>query len=349
MKKILFLIIIVAGIFASCKKEPVKPVDTFSTTPYKFEYPKGFSPMPEPAFNMTTVEGVKLGRRLYYDTILSTTGRSCSSCHSQSLSFSFPFGPGGFSVPPHINLGWKSAYTWNGFEPVLDHVAIIDLEVPDFIQPDLELLLERLKAHPEYQALFKSAFDIDITTVSLKDRKLYISYAIAQFMRTIISGNSKYDRVINGQEFFNDSELRGYEIFNSEKGDCFHCHGNFLFADNQYHNIGLESSFTGMNQGRYAITGNPADLGKFLTPTLRNISLTGPYMHDGRFKSLEEVVEFYNSQVKNSVTLDPIMTKPGKDNGLNLTAPEKEDLVNFLKTLTDSTIITEPKYSNPFK
>ena len=348
MKKLLYLLIL-AVVLISCKKEPVTPETPYIPTPYKFQIPAGFPPLPDPEFNPATEEGVKLGRMLYYDTILSTTGRSCSSCHSQSLSFSAPKGPGGFSVPPHVNLGWKTEFTWEGAESVLDHVAIIDLEVPDFIQPNMTILLERLQAHDQYQDLFKKAFGIDITTVSVQERKLYISYAIAQFMRSLISGNSKFDAVLRGEEFFTDAELKGYEIFNTEKGDCFHCHSSSLFADNQFHNIGLDDEFNGIDKGRNLITNKATDLGKFFTPTLRNIELTAPYMHDGRFITLEEVVEFYNSGVKNTATLDPIMTKPGKDNGLNLTETEKQYLISFLKTLTDTSFINNKNFSSPFK
>lgn len=344
---LLFTLSLLVISFSGCKKTP--PVDTFNPTPYEFTIPKGFPPFTQPAFNVATVEGVKLGRMLYYDPILGTNGNSCSSCHNQANAFTIGFiGPGDFSIPPHQNLAWNPDFTWEGAVQSLDHIAIVDLEVPDFIAPDMDLLLTKLSNHQEYPQLFKDAFNIDILTIDVEKRKLYISYAIAQFMRTQISGNSKYDRVLRGEEFFTDSELNGYEIFNSEKGDCFHCHGSILFTDNLYHNNGLDSTFVGNNQGKFMVTADSADLGMFSSPTLRNIEFTGPYMHDGRYHTLEQVVEFYNSEVAKSHTLDPIMTKPGKENGLQLTTKEKTDLVNFLLTLSDTSFLSNPALSTPF-
>lgn len=340
-------IIVLIGI-VGCKKTP--PIDQpHVTTPYSFKIPAGFPLFTQPSFNPATVEGIKLGRMLYYDPILGTNGNSCSSCHNQANAFSNGFlGPGNFSIPPHQNLAWNPDYTWEGAVQSLDHIAIVDLEVPDFIAPDMDLLLTKLTNHQEYPDLFKKAFNIDILTIDVEKRKLYIAYAIAQFMRTQISGDSKYDRVLRGEEFFTDSELNGYEIFFSEKGDCFHCHGTALFTDNLYHNNGIDSVFVGINKGKYMVTQDSADMGMFSSPTLRNVEFTQPYMHDGRMHTLEQVVEFYNSGVNKSATLDPIMTKPGKENGLQLSAKDKTDLVNFLKTLSDNNFITNPDLSTPF-
>lgn len=347
--------IILLASFGSCKKEPDPPgtdpdKDTaYDPTPYEMKIPKGFPPMPANPENPMTEEGVKLGRMLYYDDVLSTSGTRCASCHHAERSYSTPFGPGGLSVPPHINLGWNSDFTWNGFEEELDHVAIIDLDVPDFIQPNLDSIYDRFERDQEYFKLFKQAFNVDITKLPEDEFKLTISNALGQFMRTMISSNSKYDRVRQQQDFFTDSEMRGYDIFFSEKGDCFHCHGSVLFTNNTFNNTGLDSVHTGIDQGRFLVTGNPADMGKFSSPTLRNIELTAPYMHDGRFEDLEEVIAFYNSGVLPSPTLDPIMTKPGKEKGLQLTEQDKQDLIAFLKTLTDKSFLTDPDIADPFK
>ena len=161
------------------------------------------------------------------------------------------------------------------------------------------------------------------------------------------SSNSKFDRYQRQEEQLSNSELNGMTIFFTEKGDCFHCHGIPLMTNNEFHNIGLDSIFVGNNVGRNYITGSPYDLGKFKTPTLRNVELTSPYMHDGRFTTLEEVVEHYNSDVKRSATVDPIMTKPGKEYGLQLTTQEKQDLVAFLKTLTDWEFVNDTSLASP--
>jgi cytochrome c peroxidase len=162
--------------------------------------------------------------------------------------------------------------------------------------------------------------------------------AIAQFERTLISSDSKFDRYIRGEEQLTPSELSGYAIFNSEKGDCFHCHGSQMFMDNRFHNNGLDiEPFTDLGLGY--VSGNSNDNGKFRTPSLRNIEYTSPYMHDGRFISLEEVVNHYNSGGNYSSTVDPLMKKIGI--GLQLTNEEKQDLVSFLKTLSDENFITK--------
>jgi cytochrome c peroxidase len=326
---------------AGCTKDKT-PVNDYTITPYNLIIPQGFPPMPIPAYNPTSVEGVALGRKLYYDPILSMNERSCSS-------FSVPIiGPTGNNVLPHINLGWKSNYLWFGGEHQLDHIPLADLaEGNVFLNTNNDTLLERLKNHPQYPELFEKAFGIDITEVSMQDRHHYISYALAQFLRTLISANSRFDQYTRHELQLTPNEINGYIIFNTEKGDCFHCHGSALFTDNEPRNNGLDSIFTGTNQGRYIVTTDSNDLGKFISPTLRNIELTAPYMHDARFATLEEVVEFYNSGVKRSPTVDPIMTKPGKEYGLQLTQQEKDDLVAFLKTLTDTSYITNPAFTNP--
>ncbi len=331
-----------------CTKDKT-PVNDFTITPYNLIIPQGFPPMPIPAYNPTSVEGVALGRKLYYDPILSMNARSCSSCHFQELSFSVPIiGPTGNNVLPHINLGWKSNYLWFGGEHQLDHIPLADLaEGNVFLNTNNDTLLERLKNHPQYPELFENAFGIDITEVSMQDRHHYISYALAQFLRTLISANSRFDQYTRHEIQLSPSEINGYIIFNTEKGDCFHCHGSALFTDNEPRNNGNDSIFTGNNQGRFIVTNDSNDMGKFISSTLRNIELTAPYMHDARFATLEEVVEFYNSGVKRSPTVDPIMTKPGKEYGLQLTQQEKDDLVAFLKTLTDTSYITNPAFTNP--
>lgn len=341
-------LIIAVLLITGCKKD--NPPDTdYSPTPYTLVIPQGFPEMPIPDYNPMTEEGVALGRKLYYDPILSMNGRSCSSCHFQEFSFSVPIiGPTGNNVMPHLNLGWKSNYLWFGGEHQLDHIPLADLvEGNVFLNANNDTMLARLSNHPYYPELFEKAFGIDIAAVSMQDRHHYISYALAQFLRTLISANSRFDQYTRHEIQLTPSEINGYIIFNTEKGDCFHCHGSILFSDNEPRNNGNDSIFTGNNQGRFIVTNDSNDMGKFISPTLRNIQLTAPYMHDGRFATLEEVVEFYNSGVKRSPTVDPIMTKPGKEYGLQLTQQEKDDLVAFLKTLTDTSFITNSAFAKP--
>ena len=169
-------------------------------------------------------------------------------------------------------------------------------------------------------------------------------------MRTMVSSNSRFDKYLGGENTLTAEELGGYTIFMREdKGDCFHCHGsvnNPMWRDNAFHNNGLNSTFVGNDEGRYSVTGNPADLGKFRTPTLRNIELTGPYMHDGRFTTLEEVVGFYSTGLVNSPTIDPLM-KNVSTGGAMLDPTEQAALVAFLKSLTDTDFTTNPDLGAP--
>ena len=184
----------------------------------------------------------------------------------------------------------------------------------------------KLNSDSVYRFLFKNAFNIDYID------SIHVVKAIAQFERTIISVDSKYDKWMRQELQLSPSELNGFAIFNSEKGDCFHCHGTEMFMDNDFHNNGLDAN-NFADLGRANITNNADDIAKFKTPTLRNIEFSAPYMHDGRFSTLEEVIEHYNSGGNYSPTVDPLMKKIGV--GLQLTNAEKQDLINFLKALSD--------------
>ena len=313
----------------------------FSTTPFIIEIPSGFPDMNIPDNNPMTVEGVALGNKLFHDKILSGNGtQACASCHSKSAAFSdpnqFSTGIDGFigdrNASTIINVGWNNNLNWDGSAINLEEQAFEPINNPIEMNDNWSNIENKLNADDEYPSLFKNAFNIDYIDSN------HIVMAIAQFERTLISANSKFDKYLRGETQLTASELGGYAIFNSEKGDCFHCHGTQMFMDNLFHNNGLDPEpFTDLGLGK--VTNDPADNGKFKTPTLRNIEFSSPYMHDGRFESLEEVVEHYNSGGEYSLTVDPLMKKLGV--GLQLTNQEKQDLVAFLKTLTDSDFITE--------
>jgi cytochrome c peroxidase len=207
--------------------------------------------------------------------------------------------------------------------------------------------VEKLEADTAYPDLFLKAFGI------CEIDSMHVAMAIAQFERTMISGNSKFDKRLRGELELTPSETNGLLLFNQDKieatgqrgADCFHCHGaqGGMFTDNDFHNNGLDSVFTDF--GRELTTGDINDRGKFRSPTLRNIELTAPYMHDGRFATLEEVIEHYNMGGHASPTLDPLMKNVGI--GLELTQEEKTDLINFLKTLTDMDFVNNPEFSEP--
>ena len=184
--------------------------------------------------------------------------------------------------------------------------------------------------------MFKRAFGLkNVESVSYDSLKVLICYAITQYMKTLVNSRSKFDLYRQRIVLLSPEEYNGMTIFFSEKGDCFHCHGEPLFTDDDFHNNGLSAAFSGIDRGRELFSKESKDIGKFITPTLRNIEKTFPYMHDGRFKTLEEVIDFYNSGVKDSETLDPIMNKRGETRELHLTPKEKSDLISFLKTLSD--------------
>jgi cytochrome c peroxidase len=190
-----------------------------------------------------------------------------------------------------------------------------------------------LNSNSEYLSLFKQSFNINYID------SVHIVKAIAQYERSLVSANSKFDEFYRGEESLTLSELNGYAIYNSEQGDCFHCHGTLLFTDNLFHNNGLDSEEPFSDIGLAEVSNNPLDNGKFKTPTLRNIEYSAPYMHDGRFATLEEVVTHYNEGGHYSSTVDPLMKKLGI--GLQLTNQDLADLVNFLKTLSDKEFISE--------
>jgi cytochrome c peroxidase len=311
----------------------------FSTTPFVIETPYEFPEMKIPSDNPMTIEGVALGEKLFKDPILSANNtQACIDCHKQNSSFSDPnqFSTGIDDIQGNrnasalINLGWNTSFFWDGrsltleeqaFEPVTNTIEMHNTWM------NVEIALNSDK---EYPFLFKEAFNINYID------SIHVVKAIAQFERSLISTNSKLDRYLRNEEQLTISELNGYVIFNTEKGDCFHCHGTNMFMDNQFHNNGLDTE-PFIDLGRAKVTLDVSDNGKFKTPTLRNIEMSAPYMHDGRFATLEEVVEHYDSGGKYSTTVDPLMKKLGV--GLQLSNQEKIDLVAYLKTLTDNEFI----------
>ncbi|MBL7810798.1 MAG: cytochrome-c peroxidase [Bacteroidetes bacterium] len=349
MNKKPFLLLVTASVFLfwHCNKKEKNE----GTHPYQIAVPRNFpSPFLNPENPMTT-EGVELGRRLFYEYRLSGNGRSCNSCHLQEKAFmisnvSLGLDPAKYNnIPSLVNLAWNPDYNWNGYHKDLDHVAIGDFG-PDFFNSDIHQVISTIAADKSYQTLYKQVFSgTDVFTPGVFEEKT--AFAIAQFLRSIVSANSKFDKFVAGKGALTNEEKYGYEIFSSEKGDCFHCHAGSLTTDNSYHNIGLDSVFTLSNSGRAQVTFMAKDIGLYSTPSLRNAALTAPYMHDGRFATLDEVIEHYNSGVRSSATLDPIMTKNNKQLGLKLSSYEKFCLKAFLVSLTDSNLLVNPAYSRP--
>ncbi|MBL6657855.1 MAG: c-type cytochrome [Flavobacteriales bacterium] len=330
----------------SCERDiPIVEAIDYNPAFIPFEVPRRFPSPNLPPDNPLSEEGIELGKKLFYDPILSGNNTlSCADCHFQSKGFS---DPATFSVGIEgvlgtknasaiINAAWNTSNFWDGRTISLEEQALGP--VTSFIElhsPSWEQVSQELMDNLEYKVLFKQAFNADIIDSS------HVVKAIAQFERILVSSESKFDKFLDYRASLTPSELRGKEIFNTEKGDCFHCHSYPLFTSNLFHNNGLDPEGI-MDNGRFNVTNDPNDKGKFKSPTLRNVELTAPYMHDGRFATLEEVIEHYNFGGHNSSTIDPLMKKV--DVGLGLTQQDKTDLINFLKTLTDTAFINNPDF-----
>jgi len=322
---------------------------------YSYVVPDHFQALPQPDSNIATVAGVELGRRLFFDPILSRDSTvSCASCHFPEAAFTdrtaFSSGIIGEktlrSSMSLVNIAYQSSYFWDGRSATLEEQSlhpIVDPIEMDATWPEIEIKLRNSDA---YNAGFRAAFGIENSDEI--DRYL-TAKAIAQFERSIISGNSKYDKVtfeLNG--FFSPLEADGLELFFTEPSldhpGCAHCHNAPMFADNRFLNNGLDSAETVddfTDVGRGAISGNQFDNGKFRSPTLRNIALTAPYMHDGRFETLDEVLDHYASGGHYSPTIDPQIT------GFPLSEYERDAMKAFLMTLTDTASLMIPALSNP--
>lgn len=307
----------------------------------------GFPTMLIPNNNPLSVEGIDLGRKLFYDPVLSgDSTQSCSSCHQQKHAFSdpkqFSVGidglSGGRNASAIINAGWQSSVFWDGRVSSLEEQALGPIPNPIEMHLDWDEAIVRLN-NSDYKDLFKLAFGDEVITKEL------VAMAIAQFERTLISDNAKFDKFLTDELTLSPLEAAGFNLFFSEKAECFHCHGRPLFTDDDLHNNGLDEVFDDIGQGE--VTGENADRGKFRTPTLRNIEFTAPYMHDGRFNTLEEVIDFYSDSIKTSSTVDPLM--PNDNGGFHWTALEKLQLVSFLKTLSDTSFISNPDFQSPYE
>ena len=372
MKRI-YVFLSVAGIlgglvlFSECKKNDLPATaSTPGTTPYTLATPYLFPPSFTSAENPFTVEGIKLGRYLFYDSIVSCNGRSCSSCHHQSQGFislnsalPAPIDTTLSRIMPLFNLSWYPYYGWYGQYPTVDQWAII-VDGHSVLDINTDSLVSRFSRSKMYTNLFNKAF-AGQNVINQDKILISVSYAISQFARTIVSANSTYDLYRQGKAGLSPSQQRGMQMFYSDPqydmygniisagGDCYHCHSSVLFTNNGFYNDGLDSVFTGKNKGRYSITGNEEDLGKFFVPTLRNIGYRAPYMHDGRYKTLMDVIQHYNTGIKRSSTLAPILTKQYNNVRLGMTAQNMADLDSFLLTLDDNTLLTDTNYSSPFK
>lgn len=351
---VIYLIISVSCILCSCSNESVQ---RYEPTPLRLEIPQLFeqtilAPV-IPMENPMTVEGVALGKKLFFDPILSGNDtQSCASCHAPENAFTdnerFSDGIDGIfgnrNSMPLFNLAWNynDRFTWDGRELGLEKQALEPVTNPIEMHSNWQEVADKLQNHAEYPGLFNEAFGTSQIDSSL------VTKAIAQFERTLISGYSKFDRYLLGEETLTAEEQNGFDVFMDEaRGDCFHCHGNAnnpLWTDNLFHNNGLDETFNDLGLG--AVTGDPADNGKFRSPSIRNLAFTAPYMHDGRFATLDDVINHYSEGLKPSPTIDPLMKKVNQG-GVQLSDQDKADLKAFLLTLTDTDFVSNPDFQNP--
>lgn len=333
---------------ALAENAPPLPPGTNAFIP---EITQRFPQVKLPADNPLTQEGVELGRRLFHDVRLSINAtQSCASCHHQAHAFADPrqFSTGAEgqmgkrNAMPLFNLAWHQAFFWDGRAPTLRQQVLIPLQDAHEMNEKPERVCEKLRADTDCAQAFAQAFGSPGITPER------LALALEQYLLTLISQNSRYDHAARKMAELMENEKRGLQLFVTEfdpqrglrGADCFHCHGGTLFASQPFGNNGL--TLAADDVGQMSVTQNEADRGKFKVPSLRNIALTAPYMHDGRFTTLEQVVEHYSTGVRRSPTLDPNLAKH-PEGGLQLTAQEKADLVAFLKTLTDEAFVGTAK------
>ena len=352
-----FYILLLTLFIVSCSKDSTEGPYVNTPTASPLQIPQLFQDLildpVIPSNNPQTEEGVFLGKKLFFDPILSADNTlACAGCHGVPNAFSdntrFSDGVDGIfgrrNAMPLFNLAWNydNKFFWDGRDSGLEKQAFEPITNPIEMHTTWDAVTEKLQQHSEYPELFSAAFGtMDIDSV-------LVSRAIAQFERTLISANSKFDKHLLGTATLSPAEVNGFNVFMDEtKGDCFHCHGsdsNPLWTDNKFHNNGLDTTFTDRGLGR--VTGDPADNGKFRSPSLRNLAFTAPYMHDGRFETIEDVINHYSNGLQNSPTIDPLMKKVNLG-GVRLSPKEKADLKAFLLTLSDQEFIRNPDFSNP--
>ncbi len=321
--------LITSTFFVACfwavQAEPV-------SSPPKIPVPLGLLPIVWPKDNPYTPAKAELGRILYFDKRLSADSTvACASCHSPEHAFTDgqPFSTGikeqkgGRSAPTIINRGYSLAQFWDGRAATLEEQAKGPIANAIEMGMTLDAVIDRLRAIPGYRTLFADVFGTADFTID------HVAMAVATFERTVLSGNSAYDRYkeANDKKALSAAQVRGMKVY-FNKAKCDKCHEGLNFTTNAYHNLGVGTDKPNPDEGRYAVTKDPKDWGAFKTPTLRDIAETGPYMHDGSFKTLREVVDFYDKGGLLNKNLDPDI-KP-----LKLTVDERDDLVAFLRALS---------------
>lgn len=342
------LILLIVFSLYGCKPDP-KFTEGKSKLHYvNLDIPKGMPKLDIPADNPLTEEGIALGRKLFYDPILSLNNKmSCASCHQfenyfADSNFKVSTGVDGIqgtrNAPALFNVAYSKTFFWDGGARDLESQVIGPITNPVEMHENIANVISKLQNHPQYPNLFKQVFGTD------KIQTKYLLYAIAQFERTLFSANSKFDKWKRGEIQLTAQEERGLQVYIDEKkGDCLHCHTlGSTFTDFEFRNIGLDS--IPIDLGRYRVSLISGDEGKFKTPTLRNIAMTAPYMHDGRFQTLRECIDLYNTDFFYTKNLAPELQTSIKG---RMNEDDIHDLIVFLHTLTDSSFLSNIKFAKP--
>lgn len=345
------LLLLTLGMGACQPTEDIDPT-TNDGVAELMKTPAHFPALPDVSYNRQTIEGVRLGRKLFFETSLSGNNQiSCVTCHLQEKAFTDGValttkGQSGAllfrNTPGLTNLAWATnGLFWDGGATNLESLSIGPITHLDEMAQNILELPAELAAKENYVQLFDAAFPDEKATGITTPKVLK---ALAQYMRTLNSGNAKYDQFIQKTAQLTEAEQRGMAVFDAKCATC-HQRSQHLFTDNVFHNNGLDSEFTDISheraaQGRFRITFKNEDLGKYKTPTLRNLSFTAPYMHDGRFKTLEEVLNHYASGIKASPSLDTSLRD------FTLSSQEKSDLLSFLKTLDDESFTKNKNFKS---
>jgi len=319
---------------------------SFKTIKMQFAIPQGW---PKPVYdfgkNPLSYNKVELGRMLFYDPVLSRdSSTSCASCHSQynafthvdhDLSHGINDRIGKRNSPALMNLAWSSSFMWDGAVNHLDVQSLAPITNPLEMDESLPNVIRKLQSNKRYPAMFYKAYGDSIITGQR------LLQALSQFMLTLVSNNAKYDSVMRKQAVFTENEDKGYTLY---KQHCASCHAEPLFANYSFENNGLYVDKTLNDSGRMAITKQPTDSLKFKVPTLRNLKYTYPYMHDGRFKHLGQVLNHYAMGIQHAPTLAPQLRK-----GVFMNSEEKFYLISFLATLNDKSFVSNPAFGYPQK
>lgn len=343
MKTKYYLLFLIFPMLISCSND-----DDYQNVPIDFKVPSNF---PDLAYDFTnnppTEKGFELGKKLFYDGRLASDGIvSCGFCHIQENAFTHHGhtvshgvnnAAGTRNSPPIQNMAFQTAYMWDGATTHLDLQPIIPFTSPIEMNGNFSNAIAMMKNDAQYKKLFKQAFDGgEINSENMLK-------ALGQFMALLVSSNSKFDKYRRNESggTMTADELDGYAIFNQK---CASCHATDLFTDNSFRNNGLAINPQVNDIGRFRVTQLESDKYKFKVPSLRNIEKTAPYMHDGRFYTLEAVLDHYSSGVVNTQNLDESLNNNGTL-GIPLTQTEKTKIIAFLKTLTDNEFLTNPKFA----